>query len=82
MPELGNPVQQNARFGKAVCKAQKYPCIYDKNSTAYKKMIPKKNARAQIDEAVDKENSWAQQKWTLLLNRYSKKHSTYKKANA
>ena len=31
---------------------------------------------------MDKENGWAQRKWGLLLNRYSKKRSAYKKVNA
>ena len=63
------------------CHVEKYPCLYDKGSSAYKEMLPKKNAWARIDEAMDKENGWAQREWGLLLNRYSKRRSAYKKVN-
>ena len=65
---------------KLSCEVEKYPCLYAKSSP-YTEMIPKKNALARIDEAMYKQNGYVQRKWGLLLNRYSKRRSAYKKVN-
>ena len=66
---------------KTAVEVRKYPYLYDKSNSSYKENLPKINAWKEIDKSMDKPDGTAQRKWELLLNRYSKRRSNFKKVN-
>ena len=68
-------------YEKLCIEVQKFPCIFDKSLASYKESQPKKNAWKCIDEVLGNDPGASLQAWTLLLNRYSKRKSRFKKVN-
>ena len=66
---------------KLACEVQKFLCLYNKSLKSYKDHLPKKNAWRLIDESLGKPGGSSKHEWALLLNRYSKKRSNFRKAN-